>query len=87
MPMIRPSSDLRNNYNDISEYVTRTNEPVFITMNGHGDTVIMSMEAYDAREQLLMDQAIAVSEAELAAGGEVTDAREALQQLREKHIK
>lgn len=47
MPMIRPSSDLRNKYNDMSEFVNRTNEPVFITKNGKGDTVLISNELYD----------------------------------------
>lgn len=47
MPMIRPSSDLRNKYNDMSEFVNRTNEPVFITKNGKGDTVLISNKLYD----------------------------------------
>lgn len=47
MPMIRPSSDLRNKYNDLAEYVNMTNEPVFITKNGHGDTVLISNNLYD----------------------------------------
>lgn len=47
MPSIRPSSDLRNNYNDISDFCHRYNEPVFITKNGTGDLVILSNEAYE----------------------------------------
>ena len=42
MPSIRPSSDLRNNYNEISEFCNRSNEPVFITKNGSGDLVVLS---------------------------------------------
>ena len=47
MPNIRSSTDLRNNYNDISNFCRETREPVFITRNGQGDLAIMSMEAYD----------------------------------------
>ena len=44
---IRPSADLRNNYNEISRICKEYNEPVFITKNGHGDLAVMSMELYN----------------------------------------
>jgi prevent-host-death family protein len=47
MPKIKPSSELRNNYNEISEFCHKYNEPVYITKNGHGDLAIMSVEAYE----------------------------------------
>ena len=47
MPIIRSSSDLRNSYNDISEFCRRTCEPIFITRNGQGDLAVMSIDAYD----------------------------------------
>ncbi len=47
MPTIRPSADLRNSYNEISEYCHQYSEPVFITKNGKGDLAIMSIEAYE----------------------------------------
>ncbi|WP_017379653.1 type II toxin-antitoxin system Phd/YefM family antitoxin [Paenisporosarcina sp. TG-14] len=47
MPSIRPSSDLRNRYSEIAEYCHQHEEPVFITKNGKGDLVIMSMETYE----------------------------------------
>ena len=47
MPNIRPSSDLRNKYNEISEFCHRYNEPVYITKNGTGDLAVMSIEAYE----------------------------------------
>lgn len=47
MPQIRPITDLRNT-TEISELCHAKNEPVFITKNGYGDLVIMSMEAYEA---------------------------------------
>ncbi len=47
MPSIRPSSDLRNKYNEISSYCHESNEPVYITKNGKGDLAVMSIEAYE----------------------------------------
>lgn len=47
MPMIRPSSDLRNKYNEISEFCNKYQEPVFITKNGTGDLVVMTNEQYE----------------------------------------
>lgn len=47
MKMIRPVSDLRNNFADISRTVHETGKPVFLTKNGYGDMVVMSMEAYE----------------------------------------
>jgi len=47
MPKIRPVSDLRNNFAEISKLVHETNEPVFLTKNGYGDMVVMSIEEYE----------------------------------------
>lgn len=44
---IRPVSDLRNNFADISKIVHETQKPVFLTKNGFGDMVVLSMEAYE----------------------------------------
>jgi len=46
-PKIRPISDLRNKFHDISKTVHESNEPVFLTKNGRGDMVVMSLEAYE----------------------------------------
>jgi prevent-host-death family protein len=46
-PHIRPVSDLRNNFSEISRIVHETSEPVFLTKNGYGDMVVMSIEAYE----------------------------------------
>ena len=43
MPIIKPISDLRNKSNEISELAHNSNEPIFITKNGEGDLVVMSM--------------------------------------------
>ena len=47
MPVIRPSSDLRNRYNEISEFCREHSEPVYITKNGKGDLAVMSIETYE----------------------------------------
>lgn len=47
MNKIRPVSDLRNNFADISKTVHESGEPVFLTKNGFGDMVVLSMEAYE----------------------------------------
>ena len=48
MPTIRPSADLRNNYNEIAELCHKYPEPVFITKNGTGDLAVMSIETYES---------------------------------------
>ena len=47
MPRIKSSTDLRNNYNDISAFCHESREPVFITKNGQGDLAVMSIETYE----------------------------------------
>lgn len=47
MPEIRPSSDLRNSYNEISAFCHMFGEPVYITKNGKGDLAVLSIEAYE----------------------------------------
>ena len=47
MKMIRPVSDLRNNFADISKTVHETKQPVFLTKNGFGHMVVLSMEAFE----------------------------------------
>jgi PHD/YefM family antitoxin component YafN of YafNO toxin-antitoxin module len=51
--MIKPSTSLRNEYNEISSYCKQNKQPVFLTKNGEGDLVVMSMEAYSYREEML----------------------------------
>lgn len=47
MPTIRPSSDLRNNYNEISTFCHENSEPVYITKNGKGDLAVVSIETFE----------------------------------------
>ena len=86
MPQIRPITDLRNT-TEISELCHAKREPVFITKNGYGDLVVMSMETYEEMlETAQMDAAISEAEKEFAAEGTLLDAREALSSLRRKHF-
>ncbi len=47
MPKIRSSTDLRNNYNEISTFCHESREPVYITKSGKGDLAVMSIETYE----------------------------------------
>ena len=51
MPSIRPISDLRNSANEISDFCHQTREPVYITRNGSGDMVVISMEEYERQQK------------------------------------
>jgi len=50
-PIIKPSSELRKNYNSVAEICRTYKTPVFLTRNGEGDTVIMDVETYSRREE------------------------------------
>ncbi len=50
--IIKASASLRNNYSEISKLAKETNEPIFITKNGEGDLVLLSMEAFEKMEQI-----------------------------------
>ena len=49
MPYIRPVSDLRNKFTEISKIVQETSEPVLLTKNGYGSMVVMSIETYEQK--------------------------------------
>lgn len=50
---IMPSTSLRNQYNEISEKCKQTGEPIYLTKNGEGDLVVMSIESFEKRQALL----------------------------------
>ncbi|MTI84209.1 MAG: type II toxin-antitoxin system Phd/YefM family antitoxin [Firmicutes bacterium] len=87
MPQIRPIKDLRNTA-EISELCHKTKEPVFITKNGYGDLVVMSMETYQrdiARVDLY--KKLAEAEAQVESGEPLLDADKVFEELRKKHAK
>lgn len=86
MPQIRPITDLRNT-TEISNACHAKREPMFITKNGYGDLVVMSIETYEEMLEIAaVDAAISEAEAEFAHDGKFHDAREALSSLRRKHF-
>lgn len=84
MPQIIPIKDLKNT-SAISEMCHKTDEPIYITKNGYGDMVIMSMEIFEnTMSRLSMYQNIEISETQIALG-EVKDAKAALRETRAKY--
>ena len=77
--------DILKNTSEISEMCHRTEEPIYITKNGYGDMVIMSMENYESTmKQLAMYRDIEISERQIETG-QVKDARKALGEMRAKY--
>lgn len=85
MPTIKPISDLRNNFNQISEICHKDGEPVFITKNGQGDLVVMSMALYEKQQTLLdLYQKLGEAEAQSNSGIERISHKDLMKNLREK---
>ncbi len=75
---IIPSKTLRNDYASVSEEAHASGEPIFVTKNGGEDLVVMSQEAFLAREQMLDERAkVLEAEAALLAGGRTYTLEEA----------
>ena len=84
MPQIRPITDLRNT-NEISDVCHAVNEPIFITKNGYGDLVVMSMESFEKREEILKLRAkIMIAENERLSGKQGVSFDEVKQRLEVK---
>ncbi len=87
MATIRPSSDLRNKYNEISEFCRTYNEPVFITKNGTGDLVVQSIEMYERQQaQLELYAKLAEAEARIANGEQNEDFNAVAGRMRNKLV-
>ncbi len=65
---IKPSANIRQNYNEIAALCKSTGEPVYLTKNGEGDLVVMDIEAFTRREKMLKlrEELLAVEEDRLA---------------------
>ena len=68
--LIKPSTALRNDYSGISELAHTEAEPVYITKNGEGDLVVMSIEAFERREELFRLRARLAAAEELRQSGQ-----------------
>lgn len=85
MPVIKPISDLRNNFNEISEICHKESEPVFITKNGQGDLVVMSMALYEKQQALLdLYKKLGEAEAQSASGMLRISHKELMNKLRNR---
>ena len=85
MPQIRPIKDLRNT-TEISELCHQYNEPIFITKNGYGDLVVMSIQTYEkSLAKLELYQKLAEAEAQIRNGEELLDGEEVFAKLRKKY--
>jgi prevent-host-death family protein len=85
MPIIRAISDLRNKANKISELAHESNEPIFITKNGEGDMVVMSIAQY-SKLQLKLDifSKLAVAQVQKASGDKGRTLLQVMKELRKR---
>ena len=83
MPIIKSISDLRNKANEISDLAHNSDEPIFITRNGEGDLVVMSMAQY-SKLQLKLDlfTKLAVAQAQRAGGDKGRTLTQVMKELR-----
>jgi prevent-host-death family protein len=85
MPIIKPISDLRNKANEISELVHQSKEPVFITKNGEGDMVVMSLAQYgEIQMKLDLYGKLAAAQAQVAAGQKGRPLSQVMRDLRKR---
>ena len=83
--IIKASASLRNDYTTISNMAKETKEPIYITKNGEGDLVLMSIEAFERREQILQLRAkVLQAEQERLDGAETVSVSEARKRVRER---
>ena len=84
MPQIMPIKDLKNT-SSISELCHKVDEPIYITKNGYGDMVLMSIELFEAtQKKWSMYSDIELSERQIKEG-KTKDARKALSDVKDKY--
>jgi len=83
--IIKASATLRNDYSLISNLAKETKEPIYITKNGEGDLVLMSIDAFEKREQLLQLRAkVLQAEQERISGAKSLSVTEARRKLKDR---
>ena len=83
--IIKPSTALRNEYAQLSRLAKEFQEPIYITKNGEGDLVLMSLEAFEQREQLLqLRSRVLRAEEERVRGDKTVGIAEARKMLKER---
>ncbi|MDA3939518.1 MAG: type II toxin-antitoxin system Phd/YefM family antitoxin [Spirochaetia bacterium] len=86
MPQIRPIKDLRDT-TEISRLCHKIKEPIFITKNGYGDMVVMSIQTYEmTMAKLDLYQKLSEAEEEVNSGKELMDAEVVFDKLRKKYV-
>ena len=81
--IIKPSTALRHEYNAIAELCKEKHEPVFLTKNGEGDLVLMSIETYKRREEMLdLREKLLSAEANRLSGAKTYTTTEVSERLR-----
>ena len=69
MPIIKSISSLRNRTREITSLCHERDEPVYLTRNGEGDLVVMSIDHYERlKAQVDLFEKLAVAQAEAASG-------------------
>jgi len=85
MPQIRPVSDLRNNFAEISRIVHETSEPIVLTKNGYGDMVVISYEEYERLQyDTMVTQKLREAEMEAVSTNQRFTHAEVMKSLRER---
>jgi prevent-host-death family protein len=83
--IIKSSTALRNDYGTISSLAHKVEEPIYITKNGEGDLVVMSIEAFEKREQILkLRSKIMMAEAARLSNEPTISLEEARKRIKEK---
>ncbi|MGB4437747.1 MAG: type II toxin-antitoxin system prevent-host-death family antitoxin [Sedimentibacter sp.] len=84
MPKIIPIRDLKNT-SEISQMCQEASEPIYITKNGYGDMVIMSVKMYEEKLYMLdIYNKLAAAEAQIAEG-KVLEGDSSLKSIRKKY--
>jgi len=83
MPIIKPISDLRNKSNEISKLANDSNEPIYITKNGEGNLVVMSMNHY-SKMQLKLDllSKLSVAQKQKSSGDNGNSLKQVMSKIR-----